>query len=69
MLLICLSNMLGMIGFYVPFVFLIDLSLARQSTMPQATFLLSIIGITNTFGEFIFFAQHYFKRRFNLNVI
>ncbi|KAI1724705.1 major facilitator superfamily domain-containing protein [Ditylenchus destructor] len=54
MLLICFSNMLGMIGFYVPFVFLIDLSLARQSTMPQATFLLSIIGITNTFGRVFF---------------
>lgn len=51
MLLICLSNMLGMIGFYVPFVFLIDLSVARHSAVSQATFLLSIIGITNTFGR------------------
>uniref|UniRef100_A0A915DW67 Major facilitator superfamily (MFS) profile domain-containing protein n=1 Tax=Ditylenchus dipsaci TaxID=166011 RepID=A0A915DW67_9BILA len=54
MLLLCLSNILGMIGFYVPFVFIIDLAVAKNSNVSEATFLLSIIGITNTFGRVFF---------------
>jgi MFS family permease len=54
MLLLCLSNVLGMLGFYVPFVFIIDLAMARNSTASQATLLLSLIGITNTFGRVMF---------------
>jgi len=42
--------MFGMLGFYVPFVFLIDLAISRGATPSEATFLLSIIGIANTFG-------------------
>lgn len=50
MLLLCLSNILGMIGFYVPFVYVIDLAAEKGVDISQGTLLLSIIGITNTFG-------------------
>lgn len=50
MLLLCLSNIFGMLGFYCPFVFIIDLAKERGITTSEATFLLSIIGFTNTFG-------------------
>uniref|UniRef100_A0A7E4UW14 MFS domain-containing protein n=1 Tax=Panagrellus redivivus TaxID=6233 RepID=A0A7E4UW14_PANRE len=54
MLLLCLSNVLGMLGFYIPFVYIIDLAKDRQVSANQATLLVSIIGITNTFGRVIF---------------
>uniref|UniRef100_A0AC34PUL4 Major facilitator superfamily (MFS) profile domain-containing protein n=1 Tax=Panagrolaimus sp. JU765 TaxID=591449 RepID=A0AC34PUL4_9BILA len=54
MLLLCLSNILGMLGFYIPFVYIIDLAQTRNATPSSATLLLSIIGITNTFGRVFF---------------
>lgn len=54
MVLLCISNILGMLGFYVPFVFLIELAISRGATLSEATFLLSIIGISNTFGRVFF---------------
>jgi MCP family monocarboxylic acid transporter-like MFS transporter 14 len=54
MLLLCLSNALGMLGFYIPFVYLIDLAKTRDAAPSQATLLVSIIGITNTFGRVLF---------------
>ncbi|XP_031622504.1 uncharacterized protein LOC116340250 isoform X4 [Contarinia nasturtii] len=50
-MLIGISNVFGMAGLYVPFVYLVDA--ARLNGIPQdsASFLLSIIGITNTFGR------------------
>lgn len=52
MMLLCISNILGMIGFYVPFVYIIDLAVEKGMDFSQGTILLSIIGITNTFGNF-----------------
>jgi MCP family monocarboxylic acid transporter-like MFS transporter 14 len=54
MLLLCLSNILGMLGFYIPFVYIIELAKTRDATQQQATLLVSIIGITNTFGRVLF---------------
>uniref|UniRef100_A0AC35U6L3 MFS domain-containing protein n=1 Tax=Rhabditophanes sp. KR3021 TaxID=114890 RepID=A0AC35U6L3_9BILA len=51
MLLLCISNILGMLGFYVPFVFIINLAGERGVPHEQATLLLSVIGITNTVGR------------------
>ncbi|XP_050534916.1 monocarboxylate transporter 1 isoform X2 [Daktulosphaira vitifoliae] len=54
-ILIGISNFFGMAGLYVPFVFLVDY--AQEAGMginkDQATFLISIIGITNTIGRVV----------------
>lgn len=53
-----------MIGFYVPFVFIIDLAISRNCSVSEATFLLSIIGISNTFGKkFKIKIKNFFKGR------
>ncbi|GIX85193.1 monocarboxylate transporter 9 [Caerostris extrusa] len=53
-LLICISNIIGMIGFYVPYVYITDSSVMKGVAPDQAAFLLSIIGITNTVGRLLF---------------
>ncbi|QQP51764.1 Uncharacterized protein FKW44_013210 [Caligus rogercresseyi] len=52
-LLIGLSNVFGMLGFYAPFVYLPDMAVSRGIERNNANFLLSIIGISNTFGRVI----------------
>jgi len=47
------SNIFGMLGFYVPFVFIIDAATETGIEPDTASFLLSIIGITNTVGRII----------------
>lgn len=54
MLILCLSNLLGMMGFYIPFMFLKDLSESMQLDPSQAKFLVPIIGVTNTVGRVFF---------------
>ncbi|KAI6235301.1 Monocarboxylate transporter 5 [Aphelenchoides besseyi] len=54
MVLMCLCNVVAMLGFYVPLVFIIDLAVTRGSTVASGTVLLSIIGATNTFGRIFF---------------
>ncbi|RZC42356.1 uncharacterized protein BDFB_003190, partial [Asbolus verrucosus] len=49
--LIGISNLFGMAGLYVPFVYLVDCAKADGIDANQASLLLSIIGITNTFGR------------------
>ncbi|KAL3278725.1 hypothetical protein HHI36_016255 [Cryptolaemus montrouzieri] len=46
-----ISNFFGMAGLYVPFVYLVDCAKAQGIDPNQASFLLSIIGITNTIGR------------------
>ena len=53
MVLLCISSIFGMLGFYVPFVFLIDLAVSEGISLSEATLLLSLIGIANTFGIFV----------------
>ncbi|XP_048485306.1 monocarboxylate transporter 13 isoform X3 [Plutella xylostella] len=45
------SNVFGMAGLYVPFVYIVDAARLNGVEPSQASFLLSIIGITNTFGR------------------
>ncbi|GIX68545.1 monocarboxylate transporter 12 [Caerostris extrusa] len=53
-LLACVANVLGMLGFYVPFVYITDSSVEKGISPEAAAFLLSIIGITNLLGRLIF---------------
>ncbi|KAK6168443.1 hypothetical protein SNE40_020974 [Patella caerulea] len=50
-LLICFGNIMAMIGFYVPFVYVVDRAIGLGIEPHKASFLLSIIGITNTIGR------------------
>ncbi|CAG5134291.1 unnamed protein product [Candidula unifasciata] len=50
-MLICLGNVAAFLGFYIPFMFLVDRSVSLGVDKTQATFLISIIGITNTVGR------------------
>ncbi|XP_026743839.1 monocarboxylate transporter 12 isoform X2 [Trichoplusia ni] len=52
-MLIGVSNIFGMAGLYVPFVYIVDAARLSGVEPSQASFLLSIIGITNTFGRII----------------
>ncbi|CAJ0933487.1 unnamed protein product, partial [Mesorhabditis belari] len=53
MFLLCISNLLGMMGFYIPFVFLKDLALFKGISEDEAMYLVPIIGVTNTVGRVI----------------
>lgn len=50
---ICLGNMFAMIGFYVPYAYLVDRAVLAGIGKEQASYLLSVIGITNTVGRII----------------
>ncbi|XP_069357920.1 monocarboxylate transporter 14 isoform X6 [Maniola hyperantus] len=50
-MLIGVSNVFGMAGLYVPFVYIVDAAQQNGVEPSQASFLLSIIGITNTIGR------------------
>lgn len=50
-LLIGISNVFGMAGLYVPFVYLVDAAKLNNVSTNAASFLISIIGITNTVGR------------------
>jgi len=52
-LLVGTSNIFGMLGFYVPFVYLPNMATLRGISVEDANFLLSIIGISNTIGRVI----------------
>ncbi|CAH1953803.1 unnamed protein product [Acanthoscelides obtectus] len=46
-----ISNLFGMAGLYVPFVYLVDFAKTKGIDSGSASFLISIIGITNTVGR------------------
>lgn len=50
MLLLSLSNLLGMMGFYIPFIFLKDLAATHNIPGTQSMYLVPVIGVTNTVG-------------------
>ncbi|XP_042218311.1 monocarboxylate transporter 14-like isoform X2 [Homarus americanus] len=50
-LLIGVANLFGMLGFYTPFVYLPDAAIEKGVDPEYATFLISLIGITNTIGR------------------
>lgn len=51
-ILMVLTNLLAMTGFYVPFVFPADLAVSKGVSYDDAKLLVSIIGIFNTTGLF-----------------
>ncbi len=51
MIILCLSNLLGMMGFYIPFVFFKDLAHTKGVDPSLSRFLVPIIGVTNTVGK------------------
>lgn len=53
-MMICMSNVIGMIGFYVPYVYITDSSTMKGVSPDRAAFLLSVIGMTNTIGRLLF---------------
>uniref|UniRef100_A0A0K0EWS9 MFS domain-containing protein n=1 Tax=Strongyloides venezuelensis TaxID=75913 RepID=A0A0K0EWS9_STRVS len=53
MLLLFISNMLAMLGFYVPFVYLINLAELRGSSKSNSSLFLSMMGVSNTLGRVI----------------
>eukprot|EP00095_Tigriopus_kingsejongensis_P002022 snap_masked-scaffold1627_size33010-processed-gene-0.3 protein:Tk02022 transcript:snap_masked-scaffold1627_size33010-processed-gene-0.3-mRNA-1 annotation:"monocarboxylate transporter" len=50
-LLVGISNVFGMLGFYTPFVYLPNMARLRGVELDDANFLISMIGISNTFGR------------------
>ncbi|KAJ8674039.1 hypothetical protein QAD02_005301 [Eretmocerus hayati] len=50
-LLICISNVFGMAGLYIPFFLLVDAAAAQGIEKQSGSFLISVIGITNTIGR------------------
>lgn len=52
-MLIGLSNVFGMAGLYVPFFYLVDAAKISGINPDSASFLISIIGITNTVGRVV----------------
>jgi hypothetical protein len=68
-LLIALSNAFGMLGFYVPFVYLPGIAQTKGVQLGQANFLISIIGISNTgnCSKILARMRHYYD--YNINNI
>ncbi|KFB53189.1 AGAP003206-PA-like protein [Anopheles sinensis] len=52
-MMIGVSNIFGMAGLYVPFVYLVDAAQLDGIEQNSASFLISIIGITNTVGRIV----------------
>ncbi|KAL0275555.1 UNVERIFIED_CONTAM: hypothetical protein PYX00_003373 [Menopon gallinae] len=50
-LLIGISNVFGMAGLYVPFVYLVNAAVSEGVDLGSASFLISVIGFTNTVGR------------------
>jgi len=57
-MLICLGNILAMIGFYVPYVFLVDRAIMLGIDKTKASFLLSVIG---KYSNAFLFVKAYIK--------
>lgn len=52
-LLLGFGNILGMLGFYVPYIYIIDAAKLKGISETDAPFLISIIGIINTVGRLL----------------
>lgn len=51
---LCVANVLAMLGFYIPFVFVVDQAVLKGISPDKAALFLSIIGISNTVGRYAF---------------
>ena len=67
-LLIAISNVFGMLGFYVPFVYLPNMAVLQGLSVESANFLLSVIGISNTFGNFFINFEYFVPPLSTLNL-
>jgi len=65
-MLIAISNVFGMLGFYVPFVYLPNMAALKNVSIENANFLLSVIGISNTLG--IVFIKNYIQYAFSVYI-
>ncbi|CAI4223734.1 unnamed protein product [Auanema sp. JU1783] len=54
MICLCLSNLLGMMGFYIPILFMKDLALASDVPADLTKYLIPCFGVTNTVGRVVF---------------
>lgn len=54
MILLLLSNLCGMLAFYIPFMFVKPIAVANRAGEKNAELLLPLIGITNTVGRVFF---------------
>ncbi|KAK3746737.1 hypothetical protein RRG08_059568 [Elysia crispata] len=52
-MLICVGNILTFLGFFIPFMFIVDCATELGVGKKEAAFLVSIIGITNTVGRVV----------------
>lgn len=51
MILLSFSNLFGMLGFYVPFMFVFEMAKSKDIEEEQAKWLLPVIGVFNTLGS------------------
>ena len=51
MILLVISSLFGMQGFYIPFMFVMNMAAEKNISAELAGLLLPIIGVTNTFGK------------------
>lgn len=54
MILLSFSNLFGMLGFYVPFMFVFEMAKTKGIPEEQAKWLLPVIGVFNTLGRIAF---------------
>ncbi|CAF2733959.1 unnamed protein product [Rotaria sp. Silwood2] len=53
MMIICVANVFSMVGYYIPFLFIVDFASSdRNIPRDTAVFLLTCIGVTNTISRF-----------------
>uniref|UniRef100_T1IHA6 Major facilitator superfamily (MFS) profile domain-containing protein n=1 Tax=Strigamia maritima TaxID=126957 RepID=T1IHA6_STRMM len=50
---ICIAGFLTFMGFFVPFIYISDYAISTGRTKVEASYLISVIGITNTVGRLI----------------
>lgn len=50
MIILLLSNLFGMLAFYIPFMFITHLAVMRAISLDYAELLLPLIGLSNTLG-------------------
>ncbi|KAI3382769.1 hypothetical protein SNEBB_009470 [Seison nebaliae] len=53
LLLMYIGNLFSMVGYYTPYVFIVDRAVELDIDFKKASMLISIIGVTNTLGRFI----------------
>merc|ERR1719266_2970161 len=50
-LLVAVTNMIACLGFFIPYFYLPDLAVEKNFTKEESSYLISAIGVINTFGR------------------